>query len=379
MSAYNPREGIDYLTDHYAVLGVPHGASSGVIRDARNEKMREYHEDRFQGLAPELLEQARRMARRINDAYATLSEQERRDAYDAKLLAWKGPISKDGTPIIDLASEHFSPSALLEKLTGNQDVMNCSAEELAKQFSGFNPASYEFFERKSAAGELSDEMKAAWIEQIARREFYLSLLEGFLWESIGLRNYAPVPKLEHVEQVQEELERTRAKANAHVEQQILALACGTQSLLPPPEGIDVAQEPGRALEHYRAKLDEYFEQQSDKLEAVARQHQDLREKRFDIEAEVSYHPDTKVLTKQVVIEIKANRSSTWAIFVFTDEKNVKVTSDDSVDFSEPAVVAKWMEDGYTFMSFKPIQGVDIFSQLSHVLEKHAEKIKAKAA
>ena len=192
--------GVDYLIDYYALLGVERTASAEVITKAYRKKQLQYHPDRFQGLAPELLAEAEHQSNLLNDAYAILGNEEKRSAYDEQLANWKKPLSERGEIIIDLNESHFSFASLLENINADPEVREKEAETLALQFSGFEKATYEFF-RKQAETGIPPELKAAYLEQLERRELYLSLGEGFLWGSLGQHSHSPLPRLEYREQV----------------------------------------------------------------------------------------------------------------------------------------------------------------------------------
>jgi DnaJ-class molecular chaperone len=102
--SYEPRDGVDYLVDLYGVTGVPHDASPDDIKGALKERSLEYHPDRLTGLAPEFRVRAERMILLINRARVVLLDDEKRVAYDTILDSWEGPVSTDGTPVLDLAA-----------------------------------------------------------------------------------------------------------------------------------------------------------------------------------------------------------------------------------------------------------------------------------
>ncbi|MCS6879746.1 MAG: DnaJ domain-containing protein [Chloroflexaceae bacterium] len=71
--------------DHYAVLGVQRNATAEEIKRAYRQQIARYHPDRFATASPEEQAEASRRARRINEAYATLSDAAARTAYNRKL------------------------------------------------------------------------------------------------------------------------------------------------------------------------------------------------------------------------------------------------------------------------------------------------------
>jgi len=377
MSNFNAVHGIDYLIDYYALLGVERGASDEEITKAYRTKQKQYHPDRFQGLAPELLGQAEDLSNLINKAYEVLGDETKRNEYDRKLADWKKPLSRRGEVIIDLNESHFSFAALLGHLNVDSETREQEAEMLALQFSGFEKATYEFFRKQaeSPAG-IPVELKAAYLEQLERRDMYLSLREGFLWDSVGQRNHTPLPRLEYREQVQGDLESVKRQALQNVNQQVLLLAAGERVLLPAPEGMGEDADASKVLAHYTARLDEHFARQATLLEPLAAEREQILEARFKTGAEIIYHPDTVVYTAKLVVEMKKGDGSVWSVFEFRDDRVVGDTPDGLEELVHPEVAKGWMERGYTILSFQAIQGVDFCNQLERVLNLHAEKLEA---
>ncbi|MDB5186162.1 MAG: hypothetical protein JWL85_685, partial [Candidatus Saccharibacteria bacterium] len=96
--SYEPKEGVDYIVDMYAIAGVAQEATPEELKRSLNERTREYHPDRLQGVAPEFRSKGERMAILLNKARHILLDSERRAEYDEILGAWDGPLSTDGIP-----------------------------------------------------------------------------------------------------------------------------------------------------------------------------------------------------------------------------------------------------------------------------------------
>jgi parvulin-like peptidyl-prolyl isomerase len=98
-SADEPILGKDYLIDYYALLGVPRDSSQEAINQAFRKKQKEWHPDRYSGLAPEMQAEAAQRSSVLNQAQETLGNAEKRADYDQTLNAFVGPVSKDGKPV----------------------------------------------------------------------------------------------------------------------------------------------------------------------------------------------------------------------------------------------------------------------------------------
>ena len=378
MPNFNAVHGVDYLIDYYALLDVERGASAEEITKAYRTKQKQYHPDRFQGLAPELLEQAEDQSNLINEAHSVLEDEAKRSEYDQKLADWKKPLSRRGEVIIDLNESHFSFAALLGHLNTDPEAREQEAETLALQFSGFEKATYEFFRKQAESPTgIPTEFKSAYLEQLERRDLYLSLRERFLWDSMGQRNHAPLPRLEYREQVQEDLESIKQQALQNVEQQVLLLAAGERVLLSAPEGMSKDTDADKVLAHYTVRFDKHFERQAALLEPLAAEREQILEAHFKTGAEIIYHPGTVAYTAKLVVEMKkGDGSSVWSVFEFKGDRIVGDKPDGLEELVNPEVARDWMERGYTILSFQAIQGVDFRNQLERALNLHAEKIEA---
>ena len=381
MPIHDPVNGEDYLVDYYAVLGIERSAPAEDITKAFRAKQMQYHPDRFQGLAPEMLRRLEGQSHIFNEANAVLGDPEQRRAYDEKLTSWKKAISTDGVPVIDFNQEGFSFWSLLENLTGNHEEREAQAEKLALQFSGFDKATYEFICKmaESPAG-LPPEMRHAYLEQLERRELYLALRSSMLWDSIGMRNHNPAPQLEHMEQFEAQLEEVRAQASSHMEQQVLRLTAGEQSLLlPPPESAGETLDPSKVLAHYQARLDEHFERQTAILKPLAEEREKVVGARFNLAADLTYHPDTVEFTGKLIVEIKMAEGSKWFSFIIdAEELRAQGSNLAGLDrLAEPDVARKWIADGYTILAFHGVQGIEFMSQLERVIAQHVERMTGK--
>ncbi len=378
----NPVHGVDFLIDHYSLLGVPRNATAEDIKGAYRKKQLQYHPDRYQNIAPEMLTQLERQSNLLNEAYEVLGDAEKRRSYDEELAKWTGPVSKHGEAIIDLTKPHFSFGSLLEQLNSDPEEREKAADEMALRFSMFNKATYEYFRKQAELpGGMPPELKPAYLEQLEQRELYLTLREQMLWDTLGQRNYAPTPRLEYREQVKEDVERVKAQALREVGQQVMLLASGERTLLPAPEGSSEKIDVAKALTLYTARIDEHFARQTVLLESLAAEHEKILEARFVVSGAMEYHPDTTTYTSKVLAQIGDLEKTVWVLITFNGEAVQVGNPPDGVEEldecgPESGAPKKWMELGYTILKLKPIQGVHFYDQVQRAADAHAEKLES---
>ncbi|MEO7529933.1 MAG: J domain-containing protein [Sediminibacterium sp.] len=379
----NSTQGIDYLVDYYAVLGIERDSTLEQVKQAYRTKQKQYHPDLFQGLAPELLGQAEKKVALISEAHKALSDPTTRAEYDALLETWDKPISRNGEVIIDLNASGFSLSNLVENLSVDAETREQEAEKLALQFSNSNPATYSFFcQQADTDSGIPEALKAAYLEQLDARDLYLSLRETFLWESLGLKNHTLSARLDYADQVEEDLKDTADRAIESVEEQVLLLTVGERTLLPAPEGMESKADSSTMLAHYKALIDEHIERQAELLRPIAAEREQVLNARFIAGSGFAYHslhPQPITYTQKLVIEAKLKDRSIWFSFEFMDN-NTRVVSHEVEGLerlSDPAVAEEWILKGYNLVSFVVQEGVDVKSQLTKVSELHLDHLEGK--
>ena len=77
--------GIPEEESYYQILEVSEDASQEEIKKAYIEKIKDYHPDQFQGSKKWIIEKAVEMTKRINEAYVTLGDPQKRKEYDEKI------------------------------------------------------------------------------------------------------------------------------------------------------------------------------------------------------------------------------------------------------------------------------------------------------
>lgn len=318
------------------------------------------------------------MTELLNEANDALSGSEKRKAYDEKLAGWKKPISKDGTAIVDLGASGFAFGRLVAGTNADPEEFEAEAEKLALQFSNYSPATYEMFRKmdESEAG-VPEEMKQAYLEQLEVRELYLTLKEGFVWDSMGNHNHATTPKLTYMEQTAADINAVKAEAFGEISDQVLRLAAGETVLLAAPEDHEGELDTGALITAYESKIGDYLDTQAERLRVLAKEKEVILNTRFDLASKITYHPDCVVTTSLLIIEIRSNGKRGRICVELGEGNNAKMKDVEGLDeLQDPEMIKEWIKRGYTFLSFNIVADVDFHDQIVEVVSRHGEKLKA---
>jgi curved DNA-binding protein CbpA len=367
-------EGTHYLIDRYAILGVERDASAAEITAARNSLAKQWHPDRLHGMAPALQASAERQLGFINEAYELLSDTDKRAAYDKKLEEWKGPVSKDGHPIIDLSADAFSLGSLLECLGQDPGDLERAAQEMIAPYSQFNETVYGLIKQQyESTTTPSAELESAYRAQVEARDLHLTLIEDALRRSIGKpSSIGREAQLEYRAQVSSELDQTIEAALGGLQEQVLLLEQGKQALLPAPEGREAAAISATFTE-YSERVRAHVERVGARLKEIAAEREGLLDVRFKA-SNITYHPDTKAYTNKVIVQVR--KEGVIAGSLPFSIKNSTITGaewDESILEAENGP-QRLMADGWTILSFDRVGDIDFMSQLVHVLELHADRM-----
>ena len=370
---YLPVAGVDYLIDHYQILGVDRTATKKDITAVWRTKVKQYHPDKMHGLAPELISSAEHKLSLINEAYTALGNRELRTAYDEVLGTWTKPISTDGRAIIDLTgASGFSFTGLLEQISQTDETHEVEAEKIAKDLSGFNPATYEFFksQAESEAG-IPEGMLPAYLEQLQSRNLYLEMKEGFIWDKLGFTNFEPKGVLAYAHAASVELERVRELANASLESELELLTTGEKTLLPAPEpGASGALIPAELFAYHNERITEHFAVQEKHLKTIVQEREVVLRQIFESGSEMMYHPDVSTYTDLLVVEIVFPSQTVRLCFKLTAGHAEGLEVEGLESLSNPDTARAWINDGYTIVSFKPQGVIDTKDELGEVISRH---------
>lgn len=218
--------GIDYLVDYYALLGIEKDAAAEDITKAYREQVRQWHPDVVARASPQLQREAQFKTEILTEAYAVLSNPEKRTAYDEKLQTFDGPISTSGNPVIDLKRRRIDIDAIVSGAgwEEKQQIM-----DYAKQVSGYDEALFAVVKKHYEANPDNDE-ESAYKSMLQKKLAFLSALESIAWEDAGVANQDE-PKMvffpdEHVTRREEQLRDIEAVVAAGIDKRVNALAAG---------------------------------------------------------------------------------------------------------------------------------------------------------
>jgi molecular chaperone DnaJ len=128
----------------YSLLGLESDASMDLIESAYRELVSE--------LFPDLLEHDRELFLRIQKAYSTLTDEERRTAYDEALLGGEKPLN-------------LNPKTLVESVAPEKTV-DLGEVSLTHSFQTIRPSFEQLFDRLSSNFTLFTRPKAETIESL---------------------------------------------------------------------------------------------------------------------------------------------------------------------------------------------------------------------
>lgn len=330
-----PQNGVDFLTNYYAVLGVPQDADPDLIKSNFRDLISRYHPDKYQSLAPEFKERAEFRSQVIIEAHDTLSDNAKRTAYDLKLATWQGPISESGDPVIDLSR----PTASLRLLTDYSDTQEALQNMLkwAHQMSGFDPAIFKFLEQQyNDTQNPSPELEKAYQEALKKRDADLSIEESFRREILGLDRKAVTtssPERAYLELTKSNIAQAREEIATAIERTMLQLQSGEIQML--GEGVAIAEavatDPNQALAMYKQQALERYDIQAAEIEKLAKEREEVMEKRLKL-VKGDYLPNQGQLSDRLIISTQIGEVKEWLAFCI---KGTSIETDP--DVSEQAL------------------------------------------
>lgn len=178
-------EGIDYIFDRYAFLGVPRDAPKSVVAAAVRQRRAQNHPDRLRGVGKEVLAAADATRELADRAADILLDDELRPLFDERLAAFQTDaphlVSETGVPLVDLTR----PSMDLDDLLS--DDSGFDGTEHALRLSGHSEPQLLLLERLHASQPQNADVRMALRSARALHVVYLGALEALAWAKAGVR------------------------------------------------------------------------------------------------------------------------------------------------------------------------------------------------
>jgi len=375
--SYEPKEGVDYVVDLYAVAGAAPEAEPDELKRALNRRLVEYHPDRLEGLAPDFRSKGERMARLLNRAKVVLLDPEKRQGYDEVMAEWEGPVSKDGTPIIRM-DRHLQ--AEMEDKTP-EEIEGIFAEQ-AKQveaMSGYTPSRLGFLEKMvaQAGDEVPDDLRAEYEDALLSYDRTLAIQEAersrlLSLPDIGQGDYRA--GLDYLEDIAGEIEAAREVRKEEMRMQALG-GVGTRLALLAGEEVEAPSTDvvlASAME-----LPAYFDQQAEKIREIAATRQEVVEKRLANFRPV--YPEAELQEGEAKPDLAigiGEESFRWFGVTYdheTSSANLQPISNQLTELLDKGDYKAAIEGGYNVATFAPLEQIDMKTQLLNAIEKHADK------
>ena len=312
---YEPQEGVDYIVDLYAVVGVNREASEPEIKHSIRERMTEYHPDRLEGLAPEFRAQGQEMTLLLNRANEILLDTDKRRDYDEILEEWQGPVSESGFPIIR------TDRIMQAQLEG------VSVEEIERSFAeraekiaallGYAPQRLEFLQRMidASEGELADDLRAEYEAALLQKDQALAVEEAERAQLLGLprvvdREFCTTN--DYAALVSRAIEDTRQERQEEAERLAIGGVASRLALLAATDGEGDAAAQTPATFAQLEALPPYFDDQAAQIKKIATEREAILETRLSNLVLTYPSPEAQTeYTEKLALGIEGKEGVTW--------------------------------------------------------------------
>lgn len=379
---YEPREGVDYIIDLYQVANVEPDAEAEAIKRALIERIKEYHPDRLRGLAPEFRSKGERLVPLLNRAKVILLDTDKRTEYDGIMAEWDGPVSKDGTPIVQIgdAIRHDAANKTPEEL----ELAIGEQHEAATTIFKHDPAQQNMLATlfESATGDMKEQLRDALDAALLAEDQVLATTQDTRAQLLGMpENSLLMIGEDHTEKVALAIEAVRATQTEEYKRRALGGVSTRLALLAgstPEEQSSSDIVPIRAIGDYG--LPAYYDEQAKQLAEAAEQRQSIVEKRLELfeprypiaELQTEAHPNFVV----GVATEKSPEDYKWIGFHF-DVDTVALNNIGLPDEIMAALDASQYEavykSGINILTFTSKEQIDLRTMLDVAYNKHLEK------
>lgn len=280
---FSPREGLDYVVDYFAVLGVERDANDEQVKSAYRKKTLGCHPDVVSRASETLRAAADREFKLFSKAFDALEDQSRRNALVAILDSFDPRlISADGHAIVSLSREMVSIDYLVSGLTYQPSE---AEEKYLRAHIQSDDAVFELIEQQYlAAGKPTEALEKLYHSQLVNKLALLTIREGQAWQRAGVMNIADQKHFsttdEFVEQREARFQKIRDSLPDAVSTRLLLGSNASAPLLLTHQGDSpVAQgEVTSIASVVIERATERFESHREELAAIARERAAVMEK-----------------------------------------------------------------------------------------------------
>jgi len=282
--SYEPREGIDYIVDFYALAGVEPEMESTEINKAINKQLSQYHPDRMSGLAPEIQARGERMSRLLNKARGILVAPEKRSQYDEIRTGWTGSFSKTGDPVITIGRAVRAEMAM--KSTEEIEESFAHDDERVDKLANYSQTRLDFLEKMmvTAGDNVPDDLRQQYEEALLEYDRNLSIKEAQRSDLLGLANLSNRGYRASLSYGEEKVLEIEAAKEVQIEELRAIAMSKTARKLELLSG-EVTEPSTELVDLTTIQLPGYFDTVAEQVKGIAEKRQTVTEKRLD-----NYHP-----------------------------------------------------------------------------------------
>lgn len=372
---YEPQEGVDYLIDLYAVANVAENIEQDELKQALNDRIKEYHPDRLLGLAPEFQAKGERMARLLNRAKGILLDPEKRREYDEILTDWDGPLSNDGTPVITVGRNMRAEAAL--KTPEEIEASIASDIPQIESMTGYSASQLSFLEKmvEQAGADVPDDLREAYENALLSQDRALAIEEANRGDLLSLPSMAGTKYVATLDYADSKIKAIETARKVHKDE-LVSLALGwTTTRLALLAGESIPEPTGNSLVSPESiQLPAYFDEQAKKIQEIAEKRQAIVEKRLN-NFKPTY-PEAELQTEAQPAAVLGVAGTSWYGFTVNAETcnvdfmDVPEAIRELLDAKNYAAV---IESGFNVITFELMDQISVHEQLEVALNHYVEK------
>lgn len=370
---YEPQEGIDYLIDLYAVADVPQEVEQDELKQALNDRIKQYHPDRLEGLAPEFRAKGERMARLLNRAKKILLDPESRSQYDEVLIEWDGPLSNDGTPVITIGRHTRADAA--RKSPEEVDAGITSQIPQIESMTGYSAPQLSFLEKmvEQAGDDVADDLRAAYEEALLRQDRALAIEEANRGDLLSLPNMENTRYVATLDYAEAKVLALEAARKVYKDEFVTAALGGVSVRLALLSGENAPETSTALVSPESIDLPAYFDEQATKIKQIAEKRQAVVEKRL-----ANYRPTypEQELQTEAQPALALRFGSVWLGFV-VDANEQSVNATDIPEATRQLLAAEEyaaaIKSGFNVITVEPLEQIDFHELIDAAVEQYVDK------